>query len=178
MIVGIYSDHPQSGKTTVKDIFVEHGFVPLSLADPVKESLLVVLESLGVDAPRAYLWGDRKEEIIPELGVTGGFLMSNYATGFFRDTINKDVWLNCLMPKIEDNVDYVVDDLRFENEYHSFDCAIHIIRPDVNKDHGRMERSESRLASYAFDYAFINGGTLEELQEATITTIQEIRREL
>ena len=163
MIIGLYSSVPQSGKTTARDTFVGHGFIPLSLADPVKRSLLVVLNSLyTIDADR-YLWGDWKNKIIPEMGVTGGRLMSNYAMGM-RD-LDPDVWLNCLLMHVDLNKNYVVDDLRFHNEFDAFDININIVRPFAEQDHGREDRSEGILVERQFDYKIINNSTIEHLQE-------------
>lgn len=165
MLVGLYSSQPQSGKSTVKDVFISYGFAPMSLAEPVKQSLLVVLIALGVDNARAYLWGDKKSDIIPELGVTGGYLMSHYATDFFRETVNQDVWLNCLLRNEGDvRIPIVVDDMRFPNEYAEIDFTVRILRPDAPQ-HDRSTKSEAQLDKYRFDYTIINSGSLKELKQ-------------
>lgn len=163
MIVGLYSSLPQSGKTTVKDAFVRAGFTPLSFASPVKESLFVVLSGLGVEAPERYLWGDWKHKVIPGMYCTGGFLMSAYATSFMRDTISQDIWVNILLQKIQNGINYVVDDLRFPNEFAIMDYTVNIIRPDVEPRHGRLPKSEGQLDDYRFDYLIENTGTLNDL---------------
>jgi hypothetical protein len=125
MLVGLYSSLPQSGKSTVKTIFVNNGFIPLSFASAVKESLSVVLSGLGIESPERYLWGDWKDKVIPGMYCTGGYLMSTYATEFMRNTIANDVWVKILLNKVQPGKNYVVDDLRFYNEYEICDARVY-----------------------------------------------------
>lgn len=169
MIVGLYSDYPQSGKSTVKDTFVAAGFKHLSFAQPVKESLEVVLIHLGISAKdvRDYLYGDKKGNTIPQLNCTGGYLMSHYATTFFREMICNDVWLEALQRKVTRTGLYVVDDLRFYNEYRYIienGFVVKIVRQNAEKNHGRSAKSEGLLTNQVFDYTIHNYGTLEELR--------------
>ena len=156
MIVGLYSSVPQSGKSTVKNIFVERGFKALSLAEPVKQNLLTFLQSLDVEQPERYLYSDWKTKVIPELGCTGGYFMSTYATDFMRDMINPEIWLNILLRKINHDNHYIVDDMRFPNEYNAFDCRILVINNTAKQDHDRSSKSEGLLDDYKFDYRIIN----------------------
>lgn len=174
MIVVIYSPNPQSGKTTVGSVLQEFGFTRLSLGDPVKQSLLVVLQGLGTVNPEDYLWGDKKDTIIPELGVTGGYLMSTYATDYMR-AICEDVWLNMLKPKLKPFT--YIDDMRFENEYRHFDSIgaikIKLIRPNVSLN-GRSGSSEGNLSHLPFDITLYNVGTIEDLIASTRATVQPL----
>lgn len=156
MIVGLYSSVPQSGKSTIKNIFVERGFKALSLAEPVKQNLLIFLQSLCVEQPERYLYSDWKTKVIPELGCTGGYFMSTYATDFMRDMINPDIWLNILLRKINHDNHYIVDDMRFPNEYDAFDCRILIINNTAEQNHGRSNKSEGLLDNHKFDYRIVN----------------------
>lgn len=165
MIVGLYSTVPQSGKSTVSKLFVLAGFRKLSLATPVKQSLNVVLMGLGINDAHEYLWGERKNKVIPELGVTGGYLMSTYATDYFRNEIDPDVWLKILMRNVKESKNYIVDDMRFPNEYDAFDVRIKIVRENIDKRHGRSEKSEGQLDDYPFDYVINNNGTLAKLED-------------
>jgi hypothetical protein len=175
MLVGIYSSQPQSGKSTVKAVFTEHGFIEESFATPVKESLLVVLRSLRVIEPKRYLWGDWKHKVIPGLGVTGGYLMSTYATDYMRNSINKDVWRNALESRLKFGKSFVVDDLRFPNEYIIFDYTIRVIREDA-PGHDRSDTSEGQLDDFSFDYIILNNGTTEDLKQQASLCLWDILR--
>lgn len=162
MLVGIYSSSPQSGKSTVRKLFQKSGFVYESFAKPVKENLEFILDNLHVDEydTSRYLYGDWKDKVIPELGCTGGYLMSHYAMGM-RD-INEDIWLKMLLKRLNPKQNYVIDDLRFPNEYNIFDITITVTKQNAPK-HDRVSSSENNLDMYSFDFTIVNDGTLEEL---------------
>ena len=170
MIVGIYSNLPQSGKSTVSNQFKLRGYQPLSFATPVKQSLNVVLSALGIQDSHEYLWGDKKDEIIPGLDVTGGYLMSAYASDFFREMINEDVWLNILARNYTPYRNTVVDDMRFPNEHRFIKrqggYTIQVVRPGV-VEHSRSTISEGRLANHPFDFIIRNDDDKEELRQRT-----------
>lgn len=98
--------------------------------------------------------------------------MSSYATTFFRDMINKDVWLNCLLKSIENQL-IVVDDMRFANEYITFDYTVNVARPGSG-EHSRTPNSEGRLDGRPFTYTIVNDDTLYDLKQATIDVILDI----
>ena len=168
MKFAIYSPYPQSGKSTVGNILESYGLTRLSLATPVKESLLVVLTALGTKNPESYLWGENKDKIIPELNVTGGYLMSTYATNFFRDTIYTNIWLDCFKRKVDGLDNWFVDDMRFENEYKYLKSqgviTILLERPKVGLN-GRSSRSEGNLSHLPFDVKILNDSDIETLEK-------------
>jgi hypothetical protein len=179
MIVGLYSDVPQSGKSTVSQQFMNADYRKLSLATTVKKSLYVVLMALDVPNAEEYLWGNMKDEVIPELGVTGGYLMSTYATDFFRNMIDENVWLNIIKKQYRPGEKWVVDDMRFPNEFDFIKSVggrcIRIVRPSQISALGRSEKSEGQLSGHHFDWVILNGGTLQDLQlsvQSIITTIE------
>jgi len=175
MIVGLYSSVPQSGKSTVAKVFIEEGFELLSLASPVKESLEVVLKGLGVPDYKEYLYGSKKDKAIPGLYVTGGYLMSTYATVFMRDIIYEGTWLDILKKKIEPGKNYVVDDMRFPNEYLYFDVRVRLYRPSrLLEGHKRYGKSEGQLDNFSFDYTIMNDGTEDELVLRTQNIIKDL----
>lgn len=181
-IVGIYADYPQSGKTTAKRVFHAAGYEELAFATSVKESLEVVLSGLGVRFQDAYeyLYGEWKGEIIPELNCTGGYLMSQYAM-FMRETFSEDIWLNTLKNRVISGKRYIIDDLRFINEYNYIKkngIVIKIVRPDVQRDHGRAVRSEGQLAHVQFDHVIMNDGTQGDFQLKVYKTVEILNERL
>lgn len=179
MIVGLYSTNPQSGKSTVARLFTLAGYRRMSLAASVKKALHSVLMDAGVQQAHEYLWGDWKDEVIPEWGVTGGFLMSTFATDYMRNYVNENVWLNIVLRQMKAGYDYIIDDMRFPNEFNavkdSGGYCIKIVRPDANERHGRSTASEGQLDNYAFDWILVNDGSLEDLEYNTRTIIAQIK---
>lgn len=168
-IIGIYSPVPQSGKSTFANILQEQfGYAAerISFAEPVKATLFELLEMSGVDDSYEYLWGDSKGDVIPELGVTGGYLMSTFATSWARQMINDDLWLNIAKHSVRMSESPVIyfDDMRFRNEYDWIASQSHlfvkIIRNGAKND--RTKESEGNLDDCQFDYVIYNDGTLDE----------------
>lgn len=176
MIVGLYSTVPQSGKSTVAREFILAGYEKLSLASPVKEALHLLLVQYGILDASDYLWDEKKDQIIPGVGVTGGYLMSTFATDYMRRVINEDFWLDILLRKTHPNKNYIVDDMRFPNEYEAFDVRIKVVRPNAEGRHGRSAASEGQLDSLDFDHYLYNDGSLDDLVWRTQNIIQSLQR--
>ena len=176
MLIGIYSDVPQSGKSTITDYFVKRKMQRESFAESVKISLLSVLIDLGVENPKDYLWGAKKASYIRQTQCTGGYLMSHYAM-FMRNTFGQDIWLNTTLNRMKKDVNYVIDDMRFPNEYGIFDYTVKVVRNGVIKEHGRDETSEGQLSNKYFDYTIENNGTLQDLQDKVETLYYDITGE-
>ena len=170
MLVGICADVPQSGKTSAAKTFIQAGWQHLSFGEPVKLTLACFLQAIGAKGQIAdYLWGAKKGSIIPEIGITGGALMSSFATDYVRDMVNPDTWLGAMKKQIDGlpaSVNVVIDDLRFVNEADWIKAnggyIIHIYRPDAPK-HNRSIKSEGLLWDYPHDFRVINDGTLVDL---------------
>lgn len=118
MIIAAFTNVPQSGKSTFCDYLCDnYNFEKLTLATPVKETLRVLLKFRGISDKRIndYLYLDKKEEIIPEIGMSGRQLMTEFAHNFVRGQIDEDFFVNCL-PNILTNKNYVIEDMRYLNE--------------------------------------------------------------
>lgn len=165
MLVGIYAPQPQAGKGTAAKVFYANGWRRLSIATPVKASMLVVLNALGVQQPKRYLWGDLKDTPIPALGITGGALLSKYAV--FMRGLYGDIWLDPIRRAYNPQYNYVIDDLRFPNEYDWIENEggrmIKIVR-GATYTHDRV--AEGLLETYYFEHIFYNNGSITELTNA------------
>lgn len=118
MIIAAFTNVPQSGKSTFCDYLCDdYNFERLTLATPVKETLRVLLKYRGISDEKidAYLYGDKKKEIIPEIGMSGRQLMTDFAHNFVRGQIGEDFFVDCL-PNILTNKNYVIEDMRYMNE--------------------------------------------------------------
>ena len=75
-----------SGKDTVADHLVKSGWIKVSFADNLKKSLQILF-GLSDDQ----LWGDKKEEIDKEWGVSPRWLMQIVGTNILRDYIGNEL---------------------------------------------------------------------------------------
>jgi len=175
-LVGVFSDQPQSGKSTFTEILIDAcrqndiDTLQICFATPVKETLLTLLKQLGEPNPVAYLWDNKKDVVIPTVGITGGQLMSTFATDYMR-AINPDIWLNVTKREYTNLKNFnglvIIDDLRFSNEWTWIDDQISWIvkidRPDLS--HTRSEMSEGQLKGFGYNYIVHNNCEKEKFLE-------------
>jgi len=165
MIIGL-TGYAQSGKDSVAKILVEqYGFTRLAFADKIRDMLYYlnplvkegfrlqgVVDAYGWDQAKVLFPEVRKE--LQELGVSA------------RSYLGSDVWVHAVFEQMVDNVNYVITDVRFENEADMIKKAHgdlwRIKRPGVKAVNGHI--SESELDGYKVDKILSNGDTLEELE--------------
>jgi hypothetical protein len=111
-----------SGKDTVADFLCEtHGFVQVTLADPIRAGLTTMF---GL---REEYFSDRelKERTIPWIGRSPRELMQMLGTEWGRKLVNPDIWISLAEAKVKrlrKAPDYlhisgiVISDVRLENE--------------------------------------------------------------
>ena len=151
-----------SGKSHVSAFLQSnYGFQPFSFASPIKRMLQ------AMEIPDEYLYGAKKEEIIPWLGVTGRHLMQTLGTDWGRMMISQTIWTNTLIPSANFNNAgrIVVDDVRFLNEAQALrekgGKIWRVIRPGCDGDN---HSSETEGAEIEADFDIYNVGTMEELE--------------
>jgi len=173
MIIGLYSPVPQSGKSMLTS-FLEHHFhfQPLAIADPIKRLVRHLLLQCKIEANVAdQLMEAAKETPIPKLGNKSvRELCQSLGKDWGRDLVGEDLWLNILMSNLHPDHAYVIDGLRFPNEYQAIKErggeVWKIVRPDATlpNDHP----SEGLLDHYPFDRVLVNDGTKQELFQQII----------
>lgn len=112
-----------SGKDTVRAILEqEHHCHGLAFADPMRDMLMALLTSNGIDT--GYMT-DRamKEQIIPALGVSYRQMAQTLGTEWGRHQLGQDFWVKIAAAHIRDigwdlhtPTSFVVSDVRFQNE--------------------------------------------------------------
>ena len=123
MIVGVLG-FMSSGKGTVGEILAEGmGFVPLSFADSLKNSVSAIF---GWD--RALLEGDTKEsrefrETVDSFwskkfskDITPRYILQQFGTEVCRNNLLDSIWVDSLERKILQHENVVITDVRFNNE--------------------------------------------------------------
>jgi dephospho-CoA kinase len=179
----------QSGKSTCAKILSKNKeYLHLSFSDPLKEgvSKLFNLTDECYDV-------NKKESNIPHYNITPRKLLQVIGTDIFRDNLIKflpnlqlsrnSIWESLLYDKVikhrnVSNIDIIVDDLRFEDEYKCIKdlngIVIKVVRMSEEEynlnllENKIMHKSEQDLKY--FDHIIYNEGSVEELE----TKIKEI----
>jgi hypothetical protein len=156
----------RSGKSTAAQAIAAKGGTRISLADPIKAMLLVLLRDYaGVPDADARIFGDRKEDPIMALAcVSGRRLMQTLGTEWGRHTIGPDLWAEIMVKRIERLRDphrplIVIDDVRFINEAEILRdrCGaqiVRVVRPGLK--HVADHASEQEIEAIRVDYELLN----------------------
>jgi len=172
-LIGLYSSHPQSGKTSVAGVLQRHGYLPLPFADCIKKMLRVFLMNYGFSASEIeYFLNAGKGNLIPRVNVSARHLMRTLGTEWGRDCVAENVWshswLHRASDKLAHDIPVVVDDVRFKNEadlIKNLNGQIwKISRTDTII--GTPHPSEGGLDNYPqyFDRTFTNNAGLSDLE--------------
>lgn len=173
-LIALYSPAQQSGKTTVAKYMVEkYDYIRLSFASPLKAMMTTLLEASGYSDSEAdeYVYGSRKEDVIPIFGRTSREMMQTLGTEWGRNAVSPDIWMKVTERKMVELLDagkrVIIDDMRFHNEFEMV-CrhgghTIKVFRRTV--DQIPVHSSEGALTHQQFDSILTNGGTIENLLE-------------
>ena len=156
-----------SGKSTLAQLLDDHGWRRMNFAEPIKNMLRTLLYSchISIEETEARLFGSRKEEEIPGLGVSSRRLMQFIGTEGGRGA-HPDLWLRAMEMRLANATGKVViDDVRMDNEAE----MIHRLGGKVY----RIERSggakveahasEAGVASALIDGVVVNDSGKEDM---------------
>lgn len=161
MLIGI-SGKMGSGKTTAAHLLtsVAPEFEIRPFAGSLKRIASMFLGDLDFSDPEVKfsMLGD-------EWGMTVRQFLQKLGTEAIRNGLHENAWVNMLL-KDYSNQHWIVDDVRFPNEYNAIKSRGGIvIRIDRSNVQWSDHPSEVSLDSYLFDARLINNGTKEELFE-------------
>ena len=165
-VIGLHG-RARSGKDTVANfILAKRGGYIYSFADPIRAMLM----PLGIDMRDPY-WQDHKEDVIPALGTSPRRLMQTLGTEWGRDIVNPELWLILAKQRLMNfGAGMIVADVRFENEAEWIRSQggriLHIERPDAKVVAEHVSESGVVFKPDEGDVKIMNGGTLQELQNA------------
>jgi hypothetical protein len=170
-IIALYSPVMQSGKTTAAQHLSGLGYVSVHFADPIKAMVDTLLTYVGLHQDDIYdrLWGDKKELQIPEIGgTTARRLMQTLGSEWGRGEVNQYLWVDILARRLkrESETKFVIDDLRFRNEFHAIrsipNAEVWLVnRPDLQATNSHP--SEGNLGMVSFDRVITNDGDIASL---------------
>lgn len=175
-LIALCSPVMGSGKSTIAQHLVDHhGFVRLSFATPLKQMAMGLLHGMDMNEDEAFerVYGSRKDEMIPDLGVTSRWLQQRLGTEFGRKMIRESIWYDLTLAAAVKYDKVVIDDLRFPDEYLAVEGAggscYRVVRPDAPMV-GGVHASEGQLDGIVMPEIF-NGGSLDELFTAAERTL-------
>jgi dephospho-CoA kinase len=167
MIIGL-TGFARSGKDSVAKVLIEnYKFTRVAFADPIRD-LLFELNPLLENGHRLsstveeYGWEVAKAKpevrrLMQTLGVSA------------RKIIDEDLWVIKALRTMDDDKNYVVTDIRFENELAVLKLSgaqiWRVKRSGVGAINNHV--SEAQMSTFEVDQTFINDGTLADL-EATV----------
>ena len=165
MIIGL-SGYARSGKDEVAKVLVEdYGYKRIAFADKIRDLLLEtnpqVKDGFRVESVvSAYGW-DQAKVLFPEIRN----LLQRLGVGA-RNMFGDEFWIGQVFNYIDKTSDYVITDVRFENEAMMLKLMggqlWRIKRPGIEPINGHI--SERDLDGYKVDKILKNEGTLEELR--------------
>jgi len=173
-LIGLCSPAMFSGKTTAANyLCMQHGFTKLSFATTLKKMTETFLHQLGMSALEIAdrTRGTRKEQVIPEIGVSARRIMQSLGTEWGRQCIKDSLWVDITLHQAVRLMalghSVVVDDLRFPNEHDAIHAAggdtWRIVRPDARVTVAHA--SEGQLDLIHMPEIF-NGGSVVDLHAA------------
>jgi hypothetical protein len=177
-IIGLYSDAPGCGKSTVAKELNNLGYVTVSFATPLKRMVISFLIDHGIEPSLAWKYVNTdKESLIPGVGVSSRHLQRTLGTEWGRSCVHPKVWLNAWMQRSKAHPLVVVDDVRFPNE-----AALilglggelwKVTRPGFADTSGHA--SEAGLGEYSERYTeeIDNSGSIAQLELAVRTAAAE-----
>ena len=176
MIIGL-SGYARSGKDTVANILVSQGFTRVAFADAIRESLFILNPLVG-DSLRLQecIWmngGWEGAKILPEVRT----LLQVFGTDVGRKLLGENVWVDVLFSSLNPDKNYVVSDVRFENECEAILSRggemWRINRADVGPVNGHI--SDSALDSYKdFAYTINNSDSLTVLNLKVMNRLEKV----
>tara|TARA_Y100000780_G_C13666145_1_gene410558 strand:+ start:1252 stop:1830 length:579 start_codon:yes stop_codon:yes gene_type:complete len=162
VLIGIVGNKGH-GKDTIGDYLVdEYKFNKVSFATPLKN---ICKELFNFNHEQLY--GDKKEVIDKEWNITPREVMQFIGTDLIRNQIStiipnvkNDFWIIKLLKSIKDNKNYVICDVRFQNEIDhikkSGGFIIKVIRPEIKENQLNNHQSENINNLHNIDYIIKN----------------------
>ncbi len=188
-----------SGKGTVADILVDEHFKKISFADKLKDGVSTVFgwdrQKLEGDTDDSREWRELEDKFwTKETGrkITPRLVLQLFGTDCMRDGFDNGIWVSLVKKKLLENpnTDFVIPDVRFENEIKMIkevggkvwvvirgqtpnwliEYQRHDIIPPKN-----IHSSEYRWVKEKKDVVIDNNGSIEELRDQVLSHLDPNR---
>tara|TARA_Y100000114_G_C11743158_1_gene320144 strand:+ start:150 stop:800 length:651 start_codon:yes stop_codon:yes gene_type:complete len=188
-----------SGKGTVADILVDEHFKKISFADKLKDGVSTVFgwdrQKLEGDTDDSREWRELEDKFwTNETGrkITPRLVLQLFGTDCMRDGFDNGIWVSLVKKKLLENpnTDFVIPDVRFENEIKMIkevggkvwvvirgqtpnwliEYQRHDIIPPKN-----IHSSEYRWVKEKKDVVIDNNGSIEELRDQVLSHLDPNR---
>jgi hypothetical protein len=162
MIIGICG-LAGSGKDTAADYLVaRYGFEKISFATIMKKMLAVA----GLPEPTNR---DEKEKLVEGFPFTWRHAAQTIGTEWGRMCLEEDIWVKLTMNSLDDAKDYVVSDVRFDNEAKAIlakgGINIKLTDRKVDLHSGAAHASEKGLQDSLISATILNSWGLQDLYD-------------
>jgi hypothetical protein len=176
-LVGLYSPSPGCGKTSAARVLQGQGFELVSFAAPLRSMVFSLLLDLGHNSGEAFaLLHERKEELLPQLGVSTRHLLRTLGTEWGRSCVHPSLWLQSFQCRLAGLQQVVVDDVRFANEAQLITQLGGEIWQVRRPGHERPAEhaSDGDLDGWdGFAGTLLNDGDLEQLQAQVLALLPD-----
>jgi hypothetical protein len=120
-LVAIAAPAPQQGKSTMAKAMIGRGYRLVKFAGPLYAMTEALLLAMGWSRAKINLWIEqRKDEVIPELGVSIRQIMRQLGQKFGREAMGEEfwvrIWTETVRGLLNDGYQVVTDDVRHVNE--------------------------------------------------------------
>lgn len=175
-LIGIVGPKRAGKDTFARVIMARHGGQAVSFAAPIRT---MIRSGFNIPEDSPY-WEEKKEEVIPWLGVSMRKLMQTLGTEWGRKLVHPDLWTKLLERRMVPNISpVIVTDVRFLNEQKWVmsrgGILIGVNRFDKDEDGHISEQVDYGLCAHVVQ----NKTTLEEYKakcEEVITHVLETRK--
>lgn len=177
MIIGI-AGRAQHGKDTIGQVLVaRYGYQHAAFADKVRELALVINPTVVHDMNGKMMFS-RLSDLVEVYGWNGAKklpevrrLLQSIGEGA-RQVLGDDVWINALFATIDPNANYVITDVRYQNEVDAIrnrgGVVWRVVRPGFDNGVDANHPSERNVALLDVDVDITNDGSVEELQAKVV----------
>ena len=173
MLVAI-NGYAGAGKDEVGKLFVKHAptFRVKKFAGKLKEiaTILTGIPTIHFESQKF------KDSNLSGWDMSVRELLQRLGTESIRDGLHPKAWVNALMADYMMGDNWVITDMRFQNEYDTIvsygGYTIQVYRAGVRAINNHS--SEEGITKGCFDYIIDNSGTLEELEEKVKEVVADI----
>jgi len=186
MVIGL-TGRKGAGKDTAAQYFVEkYGFTKVAYADVLKEAA-AALFNVPTEFMDEYKNNSRARVVfsVGHNAIMGAYdvhhdmslrsFLQRFGTEMGREVFGPSFWVDQLKRRMDEGTmrdNYVISDVRFNNEVTMCDYVIEIVRDTVQGPDVHV--SEAGLDEELIHYIVVNRGTIEELHSRLEAVMQEI----